>query len=609
MKKKITFIFITMLLVFPYYLGRTSINGGSHFPTVEATLAAPTGEVTSKDEVVYGSLNAKGNINEIYVVNMLDVTKPGSIIDYGNYSTVKNLTDLSEIKQDKNQVQLDASPGWFYYQGSLENQELPWDFDISYKLNGDEISADHLVGKDGRLLLTIRASKNENVNPVFHENYTMQISLTFDTDIISNIQAPDGTIANVGKKRQVTYTVMPGGEGEISLLADVVNFEMDGIDIFAIPLSMAIDQLEINDMTKELGTLSNAIKDVNKGVFDLNTGVSQLNNGIQSLSNGTNEYYTGLIEISNSSSEMINASKTIDESLDQLQEGLTGSTEEMDLSGLTQLSDGMSQIAKGLEEVANSSLLLQENFSKAYTALRNAINHIPASTVTDAEIQQLYSSGANQDTINHLMDVYTAAQTTKATFGEIKEAFDATEAALIGTSGSLAEISNQLIGMSNELSTSLENMEGSDSLSELTEGIAQLSSNYGEFHSGLTAYTTGVSQLAEAYKEINAGFTQVAEGTSELEGGVDELYRGTQELADATNELPVKMQEQINTMLDEYDQSNFEPVSFVSSKNENIQSVQFILKTEAIKMKEEDTVIVEEAESLGFWERLKNLFS
>ncbi|QOY38698.2 YhgE/Pip domain-containing protein [Anaerobacillus isosaccharinicus] len=610
MKKRITLLFLTILLIFPFSIGGANSNEKSNRSTEEAKLDPnAVGEVASKDEVVYGTLSASGTLKEIYVVNMLDVTSAGSIIDFGNYTTVRNLTNLSTIDQKDDEVKLQAMPGWFYYQGNLVEQQLPWDVEINYSLDGKEISSDDLAGKVGRLHLTIKTSKNKSVDPLFYENYTLQVALTLDTNLISNLETPDATVANVGKQRQLTYTVMPDSDGVITLLADVVNFEMEGIDIFAIPLSMAIDNPEVDEMTKEMRTLSDAIEELNTGVFDLKTGVSELNNGVQTLNNGSSEYKTGMSDISNASFEIIEASKTIERALSELHEVLSGSQEKMDLSDLAQLPGGLTQIADGLDEVANGLLILKDNFSTAYSDLHNAMEAIPAPTVTEEEIQQLYASGANHKTIDALLEVYVSAQTAKGTYDKIKEAFLAVETALEGTSSSIHFMSNQLTAISGEISGSFENMEGYNALNELEEGVGLLASNYGQFHLGLISYTNGIAELAEGYKEIDSGFSKIANGTSELDTGVAELYDGTKELADATSDLPAKIQEEIDAMMAEFDKSDFEPVSFVSPKNTNVQSVQFILKTEAIEREEVKTTVVKEEEKQGFWQRLKKLFS
>ncbi|UCZ54767.1 YhgE/Pip domain-containing protein [Bacillus shivajii] len=609
MNKKIIFTFIALLLIFPYQIGQADPNTVSERSTAENKIEMnAVGEMASKDEVVYGSLSALGTLNELYVVNMINVTTAGYIIDYGDYTTVRNLTNLSEIEQEDDKVQFEASPGWFYFQGNMEYTELPWDIDISYMLDGEEKVPDDLPGKEGRLSLSIKTTQNESVNPVFYENYTLQISLTLDTDIISNLQAPDATVANVGKKRQLTYTVMPDTEGDISLLADVVDFEMDGIDISAIPLSMVIDDLELDGMTKEMRSLSDAINDIKNGVFELKSGVSELNDGLQSLNEGSSEYHLGLNEMKASSSEIVEVSESIEDSLAMFNKKLSGSSEEMDFSEMDQLSGGLLLIADGLEEVADGLLHFNENYSVAYSSLNDAMKAIPAPAVSEEELQQLYASGENDETIDHLIEVYSAAQTAKGTYDNVKEVFDAVETTLDKTSGSVKEMSSELTSIAKELSSSFERMESLEALSELEEGIGLLSENYGVFHSGLVSYTDGISQLANSYDEIDSGFGELVQGSSELGSGVGELYDGTDELASETSDLPDQMQEEVNSMMDEYDRSDFEPISFVSPKNTSVDSVQFIFKTESIEL-EEEIITDDVEENPGFWERFRDLFS
>ena len=99
-KKQIMLVTLASMLVLPSFLVEASQNN--------RTTENINGELLSKDEVVYATLNANGELNEIYVVNTLDVTKAGTIIDYGTYSSLKNLTDLSELEQGDQQVQIEA---------------------------------------------------------------------------------------------------------------------------------------------------------------------------------------------------------------------------------------------------------------------------------------------------------------------------------------------------------------------------------------------------------------------------------------------------------------------------------------------------------------------
>lgn len=61
-------------------------------------------------------------------------------------------------------------------------------------------------------------------------------------------------------------------------------------------------------------------------------------------------------------------------------------------------------------------------------------------------------------------------------------------------------------------------------------------------------------------------------------------------------------------MLDSISGGDREVVSFGSNKNENVDSVQFVIKTSAIKKAEVIQKTKTETEKLSFWQKLINLF-
>jgi len=569
-----------------------------------------SGEISSKDEVVYAKLSANGERQEAYVVNILDIEKPGEIVDYGPYTSLKNLTDLTQLEQKDDAVEFTAdSKGKFYYQGNMKEEPLPWDVSISYLLNGKQMNPDELAGKKGHVQIVIYTSANDQVDPVFFENYLLQISLSLNTDIYSNIKAPDGMIANAGKNKQVTFTVMPEKKEKLTLEADALNFELDGIDISAIPSSMPIDAPNIDDMTGDMEILTDAINDINNGVGELKDGVTELNNGVNELRNGSQQYKDGMSAINGSSSELISASKSIQQALETLNTSLSSSSEEMGLGELKKLEDGLGQISGGLRETAKGLTTLNENYAKAYNELNKAMEAIPEYEITEEETRQLYSSGADQEVLNHLLETYTAARTAKGTYLAVKEAFDAVSTTLEQVNGALTEMANNLDTMSNGISSSLDQMDVSNSFAQLQEGINKLSSNYSDFHSGLVDYSGGVSQLSSSYAKMHTGIEELSNGTGELKNGVGKLHDGTDELYKSTRDLPDQMKQEVNQMIADYDKSDFDAVSYVSPKNELVNSVQFVMKTESIKKEEQEEADKTVKEEKGFWARLKDLFS
>ncbi len=604
-KKRVIPVVLALTLVLPSFLVDATQTTSTSVDKVVAEKV--DGMLASKDEVVYANLHANGQLKEIYVVNILDVTKAGVILDNGNYSSIKNLTDLSDLEQIDDTVLIDAPVGKFYYQGNMTGQ-LPWDIKVAYLLDGTPISPEELAGKDGHVEIQVFTDANQNAGSVFFENYMLQVSLTLDPDTFTNIDAGDGMVANVGKNKQITFTVMPNKDAKLEIQADALDFELQGIEIAAIPMSMSIDTPDIDDMTEDMNTLTKAIKELNDGVGELKDGVAELNDGVKSLKDGSAQYRDGMSSIDNASTELVDASAAINEALATISQSLSDS-DGMDLSELKNLPGGLSQIASGLNETAKGLSTLRENYAIVYKTLDGAIMAIPQYQISEQDIQGLYLSGANKTVVDQLVETYAAALTARGTYTAVKEGFDAVDSTLKQVSGSITEMGSTLTTIANGLSSSLENMGDDNSLAQLQEGLATLSTNYKEFHAGLMSYTGGVGELSSSYNELHAGIVELSGGTVELAEGVSELHDGTHELYDATKDLPDQMQEEIDNMIADYDRSDFEPVSFVSSNNEKINSVQFVIKTESIKKEETETSLVEVEEEKGFWARLLNLFS
>lgn len=602
--KKILFVLAAVLLVLPSLLVTASTNDGKS--TEAAT--KKDGKVSSKDEVVYATFNANGNTQNIYVVNTLDVSQAGQVADYGNYSNLKNLTDDSELKQSGKKVNVAAPEGKFYYQGNLDNQQLPWNFSISYYLDGKEIAPKELTGKNGHVEVRIKTSANEAGNTAFFENYLLQISLTLDSEVYSKIKTEEGTIANAGKNKQVTFTVMPEKEGEFKVEADVVDFELNGIEITGVPSNMSIDEPDVDEMTGDMKSLTGAIADLNNGVSKLNNNVASFEKGASELKSGSAQYKNGLAGLSGSSSELVNGSNEMKQALKKMSNSIDGE-EEIDLSKLGEMTKGLSQISGGLRETAKGLTTLKDNYTKAYSALDQAMNDIPSNDISEEDIEKLYNSGADEKTIKQLVDTYTAARKATGTYNEVKQAFDSVGGTLEGVVTSLQDMADNIDTMAAKVSSSIESLDVSEGIAQLQEGLTALSNNYNTFHSGLLEYTNGVSQLSGSYQDIHNGIGGLADGAEKLEDGVGELHTGTSKLHESTKDLPKQMTKEIDEMMSEYDKSDFEAVSFVSAKNKNVNSVQFVLKTESIKHEEPESKEKPTKKETGFWARLKDLFT
>lgn len=146
-----------------------------------------------------------------------------------------------------------------------------------------------------------------------------------------------------------------------------------------------------------------------------------------------------------------------------------------------------------------------------------------------------------------------------------------------------------------------------ESLESLKTGVAQLDAGYQEFHGGLAAYTDGVGTLAESYAALDSGLNEYTSGVAGAYEGTAQLAAGTQEFAVNTADMPDEVRKQIDEMTSQYDTSDFEPLSFTSEKNGEVQAVQFVMSSEGIQIQEAEKKPETEKKE-GIIDRIKNLF-
>ena len=562
-----------------------------------AEVIAGNGSYSSSEEVVYALLDSVGAVDNLWVVGTLEVDKAGIVEVYADVSEVKNLTSTSQITfgvslspmglLSDGTVFAMAETGRFYWQGTPRQKELPWDISITYKLDGRDINAAELAGTNGRFELRIETSQNKSFDEVFFKNYMLQITATLDTARFKNIIAPGATASNAGSDKTLAFTVMPGTNGLIELSADVTDFELDSITFAAVPFSMGIDLGDLSGYTGDFTKLADAITELNTGVQELRDGAAILSDGTCRLAGGSAEYRAGLTQISTGGAALKNGSASIISALGEL--------EGADMPGLAQLPAALKQMSAGLKEIGATLNMLSGGYSQALDALGGAISAIPDGSVTEADIYALMAANPGSSTVAALVANYQAAQTVKGTYAAVSEALTGVQTALPALAAGVSEISGSLTAMAAQLEAGF----GGDS-----SGLGGMAAQYTQFHGGLVAYIDGVAALAAGYAQLHSSIAELADGTLEFSGGAQALADGVQELDNETSKLPDK----IDDMTSEYTGGDFEPVSFLSDKNNSVELVQFVFRTSAIRLPAKPVAAQPEPSKQTVWTRLLDLF-
>ena len=635
-----------------------AICGSTAFSSI--SLAAT--KSSEKEEVIYANLTSSGDIEKIYAVNIFE---DKDIVDYGVYETVKNMNTMDKINYSNGKITIQNSEDKLYYQGVMkQNTQMPWTIKVRYKLDGVEYAPSELAGKSGKLEISISIKENKNCKKNFFENYALQTVVQLDTNLCENIKSDEATMANVGGLKQLTYTILPGNEKDIKITTDVTDFEMSEIQVNGINLNLGLDKdsIDTSSLTGELDKLKDAVNDLDDGANELNDGAKKLDDGAVTLTDGIKTIQEGLDQLNSKSSSLTSGSSEVLSALKTIQSSLNNvSTSSKDLKQLssasTSIKSGIDSLVNGLKTVDssidtyNSSLKKAGLNSASELAQKNkqAISALGI-TSTQRKLYSAYTSGGSQAVSAELAKLAQAGDSEavalykQVSAGNTDAVTQYVQAAgklisvetLLKADASYIEGSSKLInGIDAQMSTSSGQttlMSGAVSLqtnykkfdasiqdlvsslnnlmanmTQLKSGINKLTDNYATLDSGIKEYTYAVNKITHGYSKVYEGALDLISGTHSLYKGTTELTDGTGEFRDETSDLDSKVDDEVDSMIDNFAGGDFEVESFVSDKNTDVDSVQFVIKTEAIK-KEEVKVEEEKTEELNFWQKLLNLF-
>lgn len=635
-----------------------AICGSTAFSSI--SLAAT--KSSEKEEVIYANLTSSGDIEKIYAVNIFE---DKDIVDYGVYETVKNMNTMDKINYSNGKITIQNSEDKLYYQGVMkQNTQMPWTIKVRYKLDGVEYAPSELAGKSGKLEISISIKENKNCKKNFFENYALQTVVQLDTNLCENIKSDEATMANVGGLKQLTYTILPGNEKDIKITTDVTDFEMSEIQVNGINLNLGLDKdsIDTSSLTGELDKLKDAVNDLDDGANELNDGAKKLDDGAVTLTDGIKTIQEGLDQLNSKSSSLTSGSSEVLSALKTIQSSLNNvSTSSKDLKQLssasTSIKSGIDSLVNGLKTVDssidtyNSSLKKAGLNSASELAQKNkqAISALGI-TSTQRKLYSAYTSGGSQAVSAELAKLAQAGDSEavalykQVSAGNTDAVTQYVQAAgklisvetLLKADASYIEGSSKLInGIDAQMSTSSSQttlMSGAVSLqtnykkfdasiqdlvsslnnlmanmTQLKSGINKLTDNYATLDSGIKEYTSAVNKITNGYSKVYEGALDLVSGTHSLYKGTTELTDGTGEFKGETSDIDSKVDDEVDSMIDNFAGGDFEVESFVSDKNTDVDSVQFVIKTEAIK-KEEVKVEEEKTEELNFWQKLLNLF-
>ncbi len=344
---------------------------------------------SAKREVIYGKLDAVGQVEQLYVINHFQPTESKTIVDYGDYEKVVQLTGDQPLTYENGKVSTSCDKGHYYYQGNLRTRELPWTIIISYRLDDHMYLPKDLSGANGRLAIELAVRENKDVEGGFFDHYALQVTIPIDPDCARVVSASDNLmLAYAGSTQQFTSIVLPGQETTMKVELDVEDFHMGQMTFAGVPLSLNIDLSIYEDEFAPLDELSEGIAAFAEGSERLRTGYGDLMGAFDELRGG--------------SYELVHGGQQLAAGVNQLKSGVNQYTSGVSqyVDGAKKASSGYNQFDKGLSEMhAGVKTLSSEGQTliKASTSIRDGLNELASQLPHPDEISGQLPSFSEAD--------------------------------------------------------------------------------------------------------------------------------------------------------------------------------------------------------------------
>ena len=339
-----------------------------------AYAAAPTVET---DEAVYINMDYYGVPTNTRIVKGVNLNGHTEFTDFGDYKDVYNMSTFDEptLKDGSVYWKLDTDKQRFYYEcipNDTVNIQMPWNFDVSYKLNGVPVEADKCAGASGTIQMDIHAVPNDYASEYYKNNMMLVCATGIDMSKALSIDAPGAQIQSFGTYKLVMFMGLPGEENTFTVRIGSDDFESMGLIMFMTPATTSA--LDIMSSMRD-------IKDRLENSGDnLYTGVSSMLSTMQAVQGSLSSMSKGISGIDQVRKQLIRDRGTIDPRTDAALAALNELTGQSDSlipelnttkDTLTSLNATTSSILTTLEESGADVTEYQKLLEQVKTSLGN----------------------------------------------------------------------------------------------------------------------------------------------------------------------------------------------------------------------------------------------
>ena len=517
----------------------------------------------TKDETVYSKIDSNGNnYNTIVNDHIINDEQEQLINDISDLLNIKNVNGDEEFSQDGNNLAWHAEESDIYYQGESQ-KELPIECNVKYELDGNEITASELVGKNGKVKITIEYINKDahtvNINGKNQTLYTPFVVVCgtiIDNNNNRNIEITNGKTVDDGSKTTVIGISLPGLQESLNISKDKIDipntieitmdstdFELNNIVTYVTPKVLEENDMELfkklDKIYNQVDTLQSSSKQIEEGANSLKEGTATYSEKSQEFNNAVEQVSKGVSSVNQNYSKIDAGISSLNDSSATLESGAKSVSE-----GTLAVSENLQTISSKLSELQTGTQSLKQGESQLEAGLDQIITSVSSIQGTDnsakiTELNQLIT--ANQNTIDSLK---TSNETLTTQLSQIEdEKTKQTIATQIETNKSIIKLLETNIVAYNETISTLKSADMSSikelqtALSNLKQGLQSLQTGTDTLYNGTTALQTGTGALASKTKELAQGTQSLYEGTIKISEGTATLNSGSTQLKQGLNTL------------------------------------------------------------------------
>ena len=409
--------------------GQNSGNAGSGSPDAGAESAAANGSEGDKTEVVFNPpvdtpFVTPGEKDESVYVKADAAGRPTEktvevvLKKIEGSDPIEDRSNLREIKNTEgNEEYTEAGEGRYLWQNNGEDihykgksdQALPVNVRITYYLEGQEVSAEKIAGKTGKVKIRFDYENNTDVP------FMVLSAAMLPADVFSDVEVTNGRLMDLGDQKAVIGFAFPGLMDTLKLvdyepteeieLPEYVEIEARAED-FALDFTASVvstglfedledkDLEDLDKLPEDMDELTDASTEIRDAAQELADGgsefgdyLSQYFDGLSQLSEGTDSLDQGLTLLSQNISKISEGSKGLQSGLDQIDQSLA----KVDLSALSSPeSKKASEAAQAaLQSIGENSTALKEKLTAVGTNLETVQTFVKDVNAYIGQVQDL----------------------------------------------------------------------------------------------------------------------------------------------------------------------------------------------------------------------------